>query len=122
MMRRPAWTSYSIPALEASEFARAHGAFDAFHEGTYRAFWEFGEDVGKTDVLQGVARQVGLDAEALGFALEQGQYRTQVEQDIQEAVGLGVHAIPSFLMGKYFFSGARPYEFFRSLMLRVLEE
>jgi predicted DsbA family dithiol-disulfide isomerase len=122
VMRRPAWTSYTIPALEASEFAKEHGVFDAFHEGAYRAFWEFGKDVGSVEVLQEVAQEVGLDPEALAHALHEGAYRTRVEEDIQAALKLGVNAIPSFLMGGFFFSGARPYEFFRALMLKVLEE
>lgn len=122
VMRRPAHTSYTIPALEASEFARDHGAFDAFHQQTYRAYWEFAKDVGSVPVLQDVAREVGLDPDALATALEEGRYRARVQEDIEGAQKLGVSAIPSFLMGGFFFSGARPYEFFAALMKKVLEE
>ena len=122
VMRRPAHTSYTFPALEASEFARDHGAFNAFHEQTYRAYWEFAKDVGSVSVLQGVAREVGLNPDALADALEKGRYRARVEEDIEAAQKLGVNAIPSFVIGGFFFSGARPYEFFVSLMNKVLEE
>jgi predicted DsbA family dithiol-disulfide isomerase len=122
VMRRPPLTSYTIPALEASEFAKEHGAFDAFHQGTYRAYWELGQDIGRVEVLQGIAREAGLDPGALAAALAEGRHRPTVQRDMDEALRLGVNAIPAFLMGGFFFSGARPYEFFRSLAQRLQEE
>ena len=118
VMRRPPLTSYTVPALEASEFAKDNGLFDAFHQQTYRAYWEFAKDVGSVPVLQEVARDVGLDPDALAQALGEGRYRARVQEDIEAAQKLGVSAIPSFLMGGFFFSGARRWEGRRSPLSR----
>ncbi len=42
--------------------------------------------------------------------------------DFQEATNLGVHGIPAFLIGRYLFTGARPYQDFQAVVERVLAE
>ena len=37
-------------------------------------------------------------------------------------MGLGIDGIPGFLIGRYLFTGARPYEVFQSVMSKVIEE
>ena len=121
VMRRPPRTAYTVPAMEATEFASQQGLFRPFHHALYRAYWEHGQDIEQVSVLQEAAREAGLDPEALARSLEEGRYRAAVEEQFQEALTLGIHAIPSFVVGGVLFSGAHPYEFFRAMALRALE-
>ena len=121
-MQRPAIVSYTKLALEATEYAKEHGRFFVFHEALYRAYWEDGKDLGSLDVLEEAARSSDLDHQELRGLLDSRQYEESVTRDFQEAIGLGVQGIPAFLMGKYFFTGARPYEDFRAVADRVLTE
>jgi predicted DsbA family dithiol-disulfide isomerase len=45
-----------------------------------------------------------------------------VQQQYQEALAHGINGIPAFTIGKYLFTGAHPYEFFKQVMDKVLEE
>ena len=121
VMRRPPRTAYTVPALEATEFASQQGLFQPFHHAVYRAYWERGEDIEQVSVLQEAARESGVDPDALARSLEEGQYRAAVEEQFQEALTLGIHAIPSFVVGGVLFSGAHPYELFRRVALHALE-
>ena len=121
VMRRPPRTAYTVPALEATEFASQQGLFQPFHHALYRAYWEHGQDIEQVSVLQEAAREAGLDPDALARSLEEGRYRATVEEQFQEALTLGIHSIPSFVVGGVLFSGAHPYELFRSVARRALE-
>ena len=122
IMRRPPLTAYTMPALEATEFASEQGQFQAFHQATYRAYWEHGRDIGQVTVLREVAQEVGLDPSALEQCLSEGRYRSAVQEQFQEALDLGFHGIPAFRIGEVLFTGAHPYDFFRRVMDEVLAQ
>lgn len=122
VMKRQAKTAYTLPALEATEWAKEKGNALAFHKELYRAYWEFSKDIEQVEVLQDVARQCGLDPDALKAALADGRYRKAVLGQHQEAMELGIHAIPGFVVGRYMFMGAQPLEFFQHVAQRVLAE
>lgn len=121
VMRRPPRTAYTVPALEATEFASRQGLFLPYHHALYRAYWEHGQDIEQVSVLQEVAVEAGVDPNALARSLEEGECRAAVEEQFQEALTLGIHAIPSFVVGGVLFSGAHPYELFRRVALHALE-
>ena len=121
-MRRPPLVSYTMYALEATEYAKEHGQFFPFHEGLYKAYWEDGKDLGDLAVIEAVAGQCGLDTADLRQHLDSRHYEETVMRDFQEATNMGVHGIPAFLIGKYLFTGARPYQDFQAVVERVLAE
>ena len=121
-MRRPPLISYTMYALEATEYAKEHGQFFPFHDGLYKAYWENGKDLGDLAVIEEVASQCGLDRAELHHRLESRHYEEAVMGDFQEATSLGVHGIPAFLIGKYLFTGARPYKDFQAVVERVLTD
>lgn len=120
VMRRQTLVPYTAPALEATEFAKQNGLDLPFHQAAYRAYWDRGLDLERTDVLQGIAQEVGLDADALGKSLSEGSMRPVVQEQYQEALGHGINGIPAFTIGRYLFTGAHPYEFFQQVAQRVL--
>ena len=121
-MRRAPITPNTRLAFEASEFAKDEGLFEQFHDVCYEAFWEEGVNLGDLSVLQMLGERVGLDAQKMKDSLDTAKYTAQAVTQYEEALGLGIRGIPSFIMGKYLFSGAQPYEVFKNVAEKVQSE
>lgn len=128
-LRLPPVQPRSRRALEAAEFAREIGRFDAMHNALFRAFFEDGHDLNDLEVLLEVGDSVGLDREELRGALEEGRFTAKVLQDEQLAQELGVSGVPAMLVGPgsaalrdaEMVMGAQPYERVRAVVERALE-
>ena len=116
IMRRPRITPNTRMAFEASEYAKDMGRFQDFHRACYRALWEDGLDLGQLSVLQQLGENVGLDSQEMKSVLDTGQYTAQTKEQYEEAISVGINAIPSFIIGGYFFSGAQPYASFKRVV------
>ena len=113
--------SNSRLALEAAEFAREQGKLHEFHTRVLKAYWVERQDIGEANIVVALGAEVGLDGEALRQALEDRRYRPAVDELVQEANGLGIHAVPSFVFQeKYLVQGAQPYEVFKQVMERYV--
>jgi predicted DsbA family dithiol-disulfide isomerase len=88
----------SRKALEAAAFSKAEGAFDPMHEAIFRAFFEAGRDIGQTDVLVDIGKEVGLPTDRLRAALHNNIYTPQVLEDQQLARQFGISGVPVMLM------------------------
>ena len=121
-MRRPSLTPYTIYSLEATEYAQEVGRFDEFHHAVYKALWEDGKNLGDLAVIQEISESCDLDWSQLKQRLESGYYRATVQAQHQQAMDLGIHAIPAFLVGNLLFSGAQPYEVFKVAVNRALNQ
>ncbi len=121
-MRRPSFTPFTMPSLEATEYAREVGKDETFFGQTMRAYWEEGVNLGDVDVLESLAKGADLNWDELKPRLESGHYREQVMAQHREAVSLGIQGIPAFLIGNLLFTGAQPYEVFKKVIDRVLNE
>ncbi len=121
-MRRPPLVSYTVYALEATEYAKEQGQFFPFHDALYKAYWADGRDLGDLAVIEDVADRCDLNTSDLRQRLASRHYQETVMRDFQEATNMGVRGIPAFLIGKYLFTGARPYQDFQAVVERVLAE
>lgn len=121
-MRRPSLTPFTMPSLEATEYAREVGMDEAFFGQAMKAYWEEGVDLGDMAVIESLAKSSGLDWAVLRPRLESGHYRDQVLAQHREAVSLGIRGIPAFLIGNLLFTGAQPYEVFKRVVNRVLSD
>ena len=121
-MRRPPVTPNTLYALEATEHANQRGLFYPFHLGLYKAYWEHGKDIGSLEVIRDVAVECGLDWPELEERLESSFYQDTVMSQFREAMELGIQGIPAFLIGEYLFTGARPYDTFKTVMEKVLAQ
>lgn len=122
VMNRPPITSYTRLALEATEYAKNTPFVDAFHEEAYRIYWTDGKDLGRLEVIREVAERVGMDWSELCAHLEARTYKEEIERQHQEAMQVGVTGIPAFVLGRYFFMGAQPYELFKEVAERAMGE
>ncbi len=84
-------------ALEAAEFARAQGKFEALHRAIFRAFFEQGRDIGEMATLLELGRECGLERAALKRALTSGEGRAAVLADEELAGTLGISGVPALL-------------------------
>lgn len=113
-LRLPPVQPRSRLALEAAEFARLAGRFDAMHRELFKAFFEDGRDIGRLDVLVDIGQAAGLDTDALEQALQSGAHTEAVETDQVMAQQLDIASVPSLLIhagrNTYLLSGAQPYE------------
>lgn len=110
-------TSYSIPALEAGEFATEHGDALGFHRALFKAYFTDMADISDPDILVETAVGAGLDGAALAEALSTGQYRRQVVDGITWSRSVGVTAVPTFIFqDQYGIVGAQDYSAFQGMM------
>jgi predicted DsbA family dithiol-disulfide isomerase len=110
-------------ALEAAEFARAHGAFDAYHRALFEAHFGRGLDIGEVSVLTELGAANGLDAAELKRALTSGTYRALIDRRTEEARLRGVSGTPTFIFEKdgieFPLVGAQDYVLFENVARRM---
>ncbi len=120
VMRPPLVTPNTMYALEATEYAQQHGKFMEFHHAAYKAYWDDRKDLGQLDVLAEVARSVSLDADEMIECLTTHEFSNKVMGQYQEALQHGIRGIPTFVVGNLMFTGAHPYDIFKSAMNQFL--
>ena len=122
IMRPPPITPNTMYSLEATEYAQQQGKFLEFHKAAYKALWEDRQDLGDLSVLEGVAKSVDLNATELLERLNSKEYSSTVMGQYEEALQYGIRGIPTFLVGNLMFTGAHPYDVFKSAIERVLAD
>jgi len=92
----------NAPAASNKEAMLAHEA--AVAAGSQGKFWEMHDilfanqqRLGRDDLI-GYAKQLGLDVDVFRQALDDHKYRPRIEQDLEEAKGLGVTTTPTFFV------------------------
>ncbi len=110
-------------ALGAAEFAREHGKFEEMHHALFKAHWELTARLEDVDDLVRVGTEVGLDADELRSAIEQGRYEDVIDENRQIATSAGINAIPAHVFGRRFLVlGAQPYDVFKQVVDRLTSE
>ncbi len=121
IMNRPDRTPNTRLALEATEAAKQAGVGEAFHEEAYRSYWGEGVDLGKVENFKPIAEKVGMDWDVLSHHMEHRTYKDEVEKQYQEALHVGVTGIPAYVIGRFFFVGAQPYDVFKQVAERAIK-
>ena len=89
-------------AHQAAEWSRSKGAFEAFHHGLLERYWVRGEDLHDFAVLRAAAVDAGLDGDELQREVESGRFVATMQAGLDAAHELGVHAVPTFIVGDRF--------------------
>ena len=104
-------------AHEAAKWAGSHDRHHAYNLALFRAFFTDGLDIGKRDVLAGLAADLGLDPHDLQTALDKQFFTKEVMADEAEARRIGVNAVPAFAVrGKVLAAGVQTVENLQSLL------
>ncbi len=122
IMKPPPVTPNSLYALEATEYAQQQGKFLEFHKAAYKALWEERQNLSDLAVIESVAKSTDLNSAELLERLETKEYSSTVMGQYQEALQYGIRGIPTFLVGNLMFTGAHPYDVFKSAMEQLLAD
>ena len=110
----------SRPTLQAAEFAREQGRFDAMHHELFKAYWDEGRDVSEVAVLREVAGRAGVDLAGMEAAIAENRFGDYLDARRQEAEELGINGIPAHVIAdRYLVMGAQPYDLFERVMARL---
>ena len=103
--------------------AGRQGHQDAIVTRLFQAYFEEGLDIGSPEVLSALASEAGLDAAAIGQALNDGDSLEAVMDLEQQGRRMGIEGVPFFvLLGKYAVSGAQPPEYWREALPKIAAE
>jgi predicted DsbA family dithiol-disulfide isomerase len=107
-------------ALSTAEFARERGKYDDVRVALMKAHWEATADLDRVEDLQRIAAGAGLDPADLQRGLDQGRYEALLDRYREEAMSMGINAIPAHIVGqRYLLLGAQPYEAFIEVLDRL---
>ncbi len=110
----------SRPALQAAEFAREQGRFDAMHNELFKAYWHEGKDVSDIAVLREVASTAGVDVPGMEAAIASDRFGDYLDARRAEAEELGINGIPAHVIAdRYLVIGAQPYDLFERVLAKV---
>jgi predicted DsbA family dithiol-disulfide isomerase len=99
----------TFDAHRVLHLAAAHGLQDAAKERIMHAYLEQGELISDHDVLVRLAVDAGLPAGEVRDVLASDRYADEVRADERTAAGLGIHAVPFFVVDRRVgASGAQP--------------
>jgi len=93
--RRPERVPRTRKAHELSLHAREKGLFLEAHRAIFEAHFLTGEDIGRVDVLAGIAEKVGLEGAEARTVLGVDRFLAEVEQARGLARGRGVRGVPT---------------------------
>lgn len=119
-IRPPGFAANSRLALEASEFAKTVGRFEAFHYAVYEAYFGQGLNIGTVDVLISIGERAGIDHQALTDSLEKRPMRGAVEANQSEAEEYMVLGVPTLIFGGFPVYGCQSVETMRAIIERAL--
>jgi predicted DsbA family dithiol-disulfide isomerase len=103
--------------------ARGRGLQDAMKERLLRGYLTEGEPIGDPATLARLAVEAGLDAGEVEALLAGDAHAEDVRDDEREALRLGIHAVPFFVLdGRYGISGAQPVEVLERALVQVAGE
>jgi predicted DsbA family dithiol-disulfide isomerase len=114
------WTSNSYLSLQAAEFAFEYGDEWRFHKRMFKAYFEDLENIGELDTVVRIGADAGLDEKSLREALQEGRYRSRVDEGIAWSRAIGVTAVPTFIFNERLgMVGAQELPAFRQMMEQV---
>jgi predicted DsbA family dithiol-disulfide isomerase len=113
----------TLHALQVTELARDRDLHEPVHTRLMHAYWSERADLGDDDVLLDLVSEAGLDREAAGAVIAEGDYADRVVASTQEANRLGINAIPAFVLDRRLLVlGAQPEEAFERAVTHLGEE
>jgi predicted DsbA family dithiol-disulfide isomerase len=97
-------------AQELAKWADSKPGFESVHEALYKAYFVDGKNIGKPDVLEGIAASVGLPVGEAREVLSERTFKDAVDTDWEKARRYGITGVPTFVADGYTAVGAQPYE------------
>jgi predicted DsbA family dithiol-disulfide isomerase len=102
---RPAFQPWTRKAHELALHAAERDLFEPVHEALFRAHFEEGVDLGRIDVLVGLATRVGLDPTETKAVLDVDRFTESVERNRLSASVEGLGRVPTIRAGELSLEG-----------------
>jgi len=109
-------------AQELTKWAETKGKAEEVANALFRAYFVDVKNIGKAEVLAEIAEANDLPKDEATDVLLSRKYKDAVDEDWRRCARFGVHAVPTFLAGKYLMVGAQPYEELKRLIEHLLKE
>ena len=117
-LAEPALVPWTRKAHELVLHAAGRGVGEAAHRLVFDAVFRRGLDVGRVDVLVGLARELGLDATEAKAVLDVDRHAAEVSGGRELAARLGVTASPALVSQLGTLQGFHNSETLRTFLLR----
>ena len=115
--------SNSSKAMQAGEFAKANGNYEAYHGAVFKAFFTDCRDIGDTRVILDIARSVNLDTQRLTQAVDAKEFKPMLEETTRAARAAMITSAPTFVIQGYgTITGAEPIENFRAAFKNMMKK
>jgi predicted DsbA family dithiol-disulfide isomerase len=113
----------TVKAHELLHFAKSKDRQLAMSERLFKAYFEEGRHVGRTDDLADLAAEIGLDRDDAHAALTSGEHLPAVEADKAQAIAYGITGVPFFVIdGRFGISGAQDPQAILEVLQRAAAE
>ncbi|MCC9166211.1 DsbA family oxidoreductase [Pontibacter harenae] len=113
---------YTHLAFEGYQYAKEKGKGEAYTHRMFTAFFQEEQDIGEIDVLTKLAREVGLIEEEFRQVIVSRKYKETHQQELRKAYeGVGVQAVPTFIVGNKIVRGLLREPDLRELIKRETE-
>jgi predicted DsbA family dithiol-disulfide isomerase len=109
---------YTRKAFLGLQYAFENGKGDDYVDAVLRAFFQQDRDIGDTDVLKAILRDLGLDPLGLDAVLASSLHGERHDALLRQAREAGIRAVPSVSVGNRLFSGVPSSEALRAEILR----
>ncbi len=109
-------------ALYISEFIRKKGKFDEFHELVFDKYWKEGEDIGDLSLLLELSESIGLNRNEILNFIKSDEPLNMLRKTQLELRRYGINGVPTFIISDRIIVGVQPYEVFKKVIKKVLEE
>ncbi len=107
-------------SLEAGEFAKEFGKFEAYHEAIFNIYFTQARDIGSWEAVKEAAEAAGLDAEQLKKALDEARYQPRLAAVTDAAHRAGINSAPTFIINdRNMITGAQPLEVFQEELRKI---
>lgn len=88
----------TMPAMRGAIWAKSTGQLEAYNAAMYPAMWAKQKDIAQPDVIQEVLTTAGLDAAAMGDAIQQQEIKQGLIDATNTAVSAGVFGAPTMIV------------------------
>lgn len=122
---RFAYRDYPVTSLHPNAEIAAEASRCAADQGKYWQFHDFlfaNPDKQSQAGLMQEADALHLDDKKFNACLASGQYKPQIQQDLQDGMRAGVRGTPAFFVNGVFLEGAQPLEAFDRLIKQDLAQ
>ena len=109
-----------MPSVDCEGVDARRGGND-IDDGVDCAYFVDVKNIGKPDVLAGIAAEHDLAADEATDVLLSRKYKDAIDEDWRRCAALKVNAVPTFLAGRYMMVGAQPYEELERLVQHVMQ-